>query len=263
MALCQADHNGINGFYFHGADANAAVLIGLSAQLNGNIGIEDISFLGNFHAGHHCGGNGHRAYRIGNPSGYHFVAGCYTEGAGNSLFEAPTVVLGGTASARDAIDPASTAYVHNGNRSCAGPFVHQENKGPVQIQVSIGKNDDTLTALEFAHMVGEAYQDFYHLRFDNVAKWWMFQGNNYGGYIPFRLPSPVIGQSLRAFAPDFPNGFYIGGPDGIHVGKASSIPRPDEGKVGDFRLADSVAAEEIFGWSKKASGWKPVGVIGT
>jgi hypothetical protein len=261
MALCQADHNGINGFYFHGADANAAMILALSAQVNGQVGIKDLSFLGNGHAFHHSSGNGFRAYHIGSPSAYHVVESCYTEGAGNSLFERPTVVIGGTASSRWAIDPASTAYVRNGNMSCAGPFVHQENKGPVQIQVSIGKNDDTLTALEWAHMIGDVYQDFYSLRFDNASKWWTFQGNNYGGYIPFRLPSPVIGQSLRAFAPDFPNGFYIGGPDGIHVGKASSIPGPDEGNVGDFRFADGAAAEEVFGWSKKASGWKPV-IIG-
>lgn len=50
--------NGGSGAYIRGADANSGTLIGIDASGNGRSGIEDRSFLGNTHIGHHVAGNG-------------------------------------------------------------------------------------------------------------------------------------------------------------------------------------------------------------
>lgn len=68
-----------DGVYIHGGDANAGLFMHISAVACGGWGVNDDSFLGNTHIGHHTNGN-YGSYRAGQAANYSLWLGCYSEG---------------------------------------------------------------------------------------------------------------------------------------------------------------------------------------
>lgn len=207
---CYLVGNGANGLYTDGADANAGVALSVDATANGEWGIYDSSFLGNTYIACHTSGNVTGPYKTDSVTGANLFLGCYQEGSlGLTSLVSPTVVLGGNLPSDGNLSAASTAFLLGPGISFRAQLQAQNTTGAASVSSGLVLNDTTLTAFTFGSSDEHAAMKSNQLQYDSVNKWWSLinSGSSTRRYIRF----PSSGLTLRAAAPLFEQGIYIGG----------------------------------------------------
>lgn len=208
ITYCQITHNGNDGIYTEGADANALLIMGCDISSNTGQGVHHTSLFNSTYLANHFASNSGNAFY--DPTGSSQLIGCYFELAGGQVYTNGMIVGGTLPVVPLAAD--STPNVHY--LSGTGRYYHQFSvQGDGGNLVTVGDNDVT-DAIEVLSFFGNGNTEFWYLdtvdqrvaipAFETTTSDVYFAtGFNVHGY---GTPNPTyIGSTSSGFLPDATN----------------------------------------------------------
>jgi len=263
--------NGSDGLYVDGADANAGLALKVNSSNNGGYGIVDSSFLGNTYIGCHTDGNTLGPIVTDDPNAQSVFIGCYAE-TGEAILVSPTIMIGGLNSSAARVSAASSAFVLGGGAAVRKPYTYIDYRGATTIGSTLGRNDNSMSAMTFGALTESSGLDAWKLKFDNINNAWFLQfaGSVFFEPIRYLNSASTLYTNKGLTGPVFQNGYGVrnaGNAAGTAKARLLGTAAPVSGtyEVGDIVYNSAPASGGYIGWVCTVAGtpgtWNTFGLI--